>query len=73
MYHVTEYNSDTMEVEKAYTTTAFPDGRIIGKDGNAALLEADDCMIVVSRPVNEGLLVLPKGTQSIDLSWAFES
>lgn len=75
MLHITEFDKIEGEILASYTQSHAPEGRVIGKQGNALLIETDNGVAVVSCPRIQGNIVDLAGInytpKEIDLSWAF--
>lgn len=73
MFHINEFSNypSKPQIKAAYTAEAFPKGNIIGRSGNAVLvdLEGGD-VAVVSRPRVEGDIG-HQDAPAVDLHWAF--
>jgi hypothetical protein len=65
-------NGNSASIEAAYNwpDQPLPSGRLIGKQGNALLLELANGVAVISAP-RASITFADEGLPLVDLSWAF--
>jgi hypothetical protein len=74
MVHVNEFTAIRGEITAMYTAENAPFGAIIGRSGNAVLIQLKEGVAVISKPRCDGDIAIEvccSNAPYIDISWAF--